>query len=94
MICPKCKSFQVKCIDSRPYLTPIRRRKECVTCGHRFTTIEVTVLAYKKSITQRPIIALDGTVYTQDPDGQGWTASGSVNEGILAGKGLPPLRTK
>ena len=42
MLCPKCSSTESRVVDSR---TPtsggsIRRRRECMECGHRFTTME------------------------------------------------------
>lgn len=42
MKCPKCGSLDDKVIDSRILKegTSIRRRRECLTCGHRFTTYE------------------------------------------------------
>jgi transcriptional repressor NrdR len=42
MRCPKCKKDNDKVIDSRSAgeSTIIRRRRECVECGHRFTTYE------------------------------------------------------
>lgn len=42
MRCPKCGSNQDKVIDSRPWKdgAVIRRRRECLSCGHRFTTYE------------------------------------------------------
>lgn len=45
MRCPKCTSIEDKVIDSRIVrdgLT-IRRRRECLECGHRFSTTETTV---------------------------------------------------
>jgi transcriptional repressor NrdR len=42
MRCPKCTCLDDKVIDSRASregLT-IRRRRECIRCGHRFTTYE------------------------------------------------------
>lgn len=41
MICPKCKSDQLHCVDSRPAPESVRRRRECLECGHRFSTIEI-----------------------------------------------------
>jgi len=48
MNCPKCKN-DTKVIDSRPTgqekspgCKKIRRRRECLKCGFRFTTIEIT----------------------------------------------------
>lgn len=42
MECPKCKHQHSKVIDSRPYDdgAAIRRRRECLACGHRFNTYE------------------------------------------------------
>ena len=42
MRCPKCTSIEDKVIDSRigKEGNTIRRRRECLECGHRFTTIE------------------------------------------------------
>lgn len=43
MKCPYCEAPDSKVIDSRPAEegTTIRRRRECLTCGKRFTTYEV-----------------------------------------------------
>ena len=43
MRCPKCGCQDDKVIDSRSSRegATIRRRRECVSCGHRFTTYEV-----------------------------------------------------
>jgi len=45
MRCPKCSSIEDKVIDSRISRegNTIRRRRECLECGHRFTTTEVLV---------------------------------------------------
>lgn len=41
MNCPKCKSSQIDVIDSREKPDNTRyRRRSCIDCGHRFTTIE------------------------------------------------------
>ena len=42
MKCPYCSSDDTKVIDSRPAddNTSIRRRRQCETCGKRFTTYE------------------------------------------------------
>jgi transcriptional repressor NrdR len=45
MICPKC-SADTRVIDSRPHEDDpgvIRRRRECVSCRHRFFTQEGTI---------------------------------------------------
>lgn len=43
MRCPKCSSSQDKVIDSREARegSAIRRRRECMKCGFRFTTYEI-----------------------------------------------------
>lgn len=42
MRCPSCGHSESKVVDSRPSEdgTAIRRRRECLGCGHRFTTYE------------------------------------------------------
>ena len=42
MRCPSCGYSESKVVDSRPSEddTTIRRRRECLECGHRFTTYE------------------------------------------------------
>jgi transcriptional repressor NrdR len=43
MRCPKCGTIQDKVIDSRESKdgVSVRRRRECMTCAHRFTTYEL-----------------------------------------------------
>ncbi|PLV60092.1 transcriptional regulator NrdR [Thermotoga sp. KOL6] len=54
MKCPFCGSMDTRVLDSRPTLdgAAIRRRRECVACGRRFTTYEryeeAPVLVIKK----------------------------------------------
>lgn len=45
MRCPKCTSIEDKVVDSRISRegNTIRRRRECLECGHRFTTTETLV---------------------------------------------------
>jgi len=42
MRCPSCTYTESKVVDSRPSEdgVSIRRRRECLECGHRFTTYE------------------------------------------------------
>jgi transcriptional repressor NrdR len=40
MNCPFCESDNTRVTDSRPDEGAIRRRRECLACGQRFTTIE------------------------------------------------------
>lgn len=45
MRCPKCTSVEDKVIDSRISRdgASIRRRRECLECGHRYSTTEISV---------------------------------------------------
>jgi transcriptional repressor NrdR len=55
MRCPKCECVEDKVIDSRSARadTAIRRRRECLKCGHRFTTYEEIEKITKLSIIKR-----------------------------------------
>ncbi len=46
MFCPYCSTHETKVIDSRlvDEGTQVRRRRECVSCGERFTTLETAAL--------------------------------------------------
>lgn len=46
MLCPKCNGALIKCIDSRLSGARTRRRHLCIKCGHRFSTLEITVEDY------------------------------------------------
>lgn len=45
MQCPRCSSHKSKVVDSRTSKDnrTIKRRRECLDCGHRFTTIEAVM---------------------------------------------------
>ncbi|MBQ4381513.1 MAG: transcriptional repressor NrdR [Oscillospiraceae bacterium] len=55
MKCPFCGFGESKVIDSRPNDETIRRRRECLSCGKRFTTYEF--------VEHMPIVVIkkDGT---------------------------------
>ncbi len=60
MYCPYCGEKETRVLDSRPSETKIRRRRECVRCGRRFTTYEVV---------ERPLLMVqkrDGSFETFD----------------------------
>ena len=40
MICPTCRNGDTRVVDSRDDESVVRRRRECLTCKHRFTTYE------------------------------------------------------
>ncbi|MBS0351144.1 MAG: transcriptional regulator NrdR [Proteobacteria bacterium] len=46
MFCPYCSAQETKVIDSRlvDEGTQVRRRRECISCGERFTTLETATL--------------------------------------------------
>ena len=46
MHCPFCSAEDTKVIDSRPVTDgeAVRRRRECLTCGERYTTFETAEL--------------------------------------------------
>ena len=60
MRCPFCNCEDTKVIDSRPAeeQNAIRRRRECVSCGKRFTTYErletFPLMVIKKDETREP----------------------------------------
>ncbi len=62
MKCMYCGCVESKVIDSRPTDDAIRRRRECINCGKRFTTYE------KMETSQLYIIKKDGRreVYNRD----------------------------
>jgi transcriptional regulator NrdR family protein len=41
MKCPMCGRENIKTVDSRPDHDSIVRRKKCLTCNHRWSTIEI-----------------------------------------------------
>lgn len=56
MKCPKCQSENFKVLDTRASDDAVRRRRECESCGYRFTTYErieqPTLLVIKKDNTR------------------------------------------
>ncbi len=50
MHCPYCQNADTKVIDTRISEDgySIRRRRQCLNCGHRFTTVETTLLLVRK----------------------------------------------
>ena len=58
MKCPECGFDESKVIDSRPTDNKVRRRRECIRCGARFTTYEIIeeipLMVIKKDHTIKP----------------------------------------
>lgn len=59
MYCPACSSTEIKVLDSRPYLdtNQIRRRRQCLQCEHRFSTIETIETGMPKIIKRSGSLA-------------------------------------
>lgn len=51
MNCPKCKG-QTAVVDSKPTATGVRRRRKCLWCDHRFSTLETQENFYAHSQRQ------------------------------------------
>ena len=72
MRCPSCGNIESKVVDSRPSEdgTAIRRRRECLDCGRRFTTYErlgdnpLTACA-KRPISPEQIASLIDSIETE-----------------------------
>jgi len=80
MICPFCQHNDDKVIDSRPTDAgvAIRRRRECLKCGKRFTTFERVEEAAKIMVVKR-----DGTHVPFNRD--------SILKGVQAACGKRPI---
>ena len=54
MYCPFCGANDTKVVDSRLVTNgdQVRRRRECISCGERFTTFEVAELQLPRLIKQ------------------------------------------
>jgi transcriptional regulator NrdR family protein len=47
--CDQCETMQKSIVtDSRPFGEVTRRRRECLKCGHRWSTVEVRATEYDK----------------------------------------------
>jgi transcriptional repressor NrdR len=57
MRCPECQFLDDKVVDSRSVKegAGVRRRRECLNCGHRFTTYEDIIQAELKVIKRNKI---------------------------------------
>ncbi|MDE6775413.1 MAG: transcriptional regulator NrdR [Ruminococcus sp.] len=70
MICPFCGFSESKVIDSRPKDDRIKRRRECVKCGSRFTTFE---------FIERPIIMVEKRSGSYEPFNRNKLIAGIFN---------------
>lgn len=55
MRCPFCKHEDTKVLDSRDVEAAVRRRRECLSCEHRFTTYE------RHELGHLTVVKKDGT---------------------------------
>lgn len=65
MQCPRCKAYGLSCKDSRPDGETIRRRRQCLNCGYRFTTYEISTEDYAKLKNNEALVA-DVVSYLDD----------------------------
>jgi transcriptional repressor NrdR len=71
MHCPFCQNIDTRVIDSRVSEegSTIRRRRECPSCGERFSTVETVELKLPASESQLPLIG--GAVVPFDKNNKG-----------------------
>ncbi len=62
MRCPQCGSDQLTVLDSRPRTDSVRRRRECLNCGHRFSTMEKVVCDPVPQPGEIAYLLCDGTI--------------------------------
>ena len=48
MTCPKCGAGDLVIVETRPRHGIVRRRRRCIWCDHRFTTVEMPLDTYKE----------------------------------------------
>ncbi len=64
MLCPVCRADETKVVDSRLTAdgTAVRRRRQCLSCEHRFTTFE------RAEEARLTVVKSDGAVEPFDRD--------------------------
>lgn len=62
MQCPSCQHEESRVVDSREAKDSVRRRRECLSCGHRFTTFE------RVEYRLPPVVKRDGRRVAFDRD--------------------------
>lgn len=66
MNCSNCNHKKSKVLESRKADDSIRRRRECLKCGFRFTTQE-TVVLQKNEAERSPLVKIRRRGYTKAP---------------------------
>ena len=87
MRCQICRSVKSKTTDSRNNAVGIRRRRECLSCGHRWTTIEVTDTWVVRNVASNSSLA-DDLVKASD------AAADAAKESVKAAQKLESLLAK
>ena len=65
MLCPKCSSDELKVLDTRAgNMASTRRRRECLKCNHRFSTIE--------EVLREDLVVVKGMEGEKASIGQNW----------------------
>lgn len=60
MICPRCHAEDQRIFDTRRLKNGVSRRRECMACGYRFSTVETYTKAFKRYFAVRSLeTALD-----------------------------------
>lgn len=74
MVCPKCGSYNVIVIDSRPADAMVNRRRKCCVCDYRFNTVEVNTDNYDRLVQLavlmekvRDMLSIMDTSWTKKP---------------------------
>ncbi|MDR3273942.1 MAG: transcriptional regulator NrdR [Puniceicoccales bacterium] len=61
MRCPKCGSADSKVTDTRVSVDCVKRRRTCLTCGYRFSTVECVVVDSPYVVKRRgEVVEFDG----------------------------------
>lgn len=87
MRCQICRSVKSRTTDSRNNDVGIRRRRECLSCGHRWTTIEVTDTWVVRNVASNSSLA-DDLVKASD------AAADAAKESVKAAQKLESLLAK
>lgn len=55
--CPSCYLREVKVIESRRSSNHIRRRRECLSCNHRWSTMEISKELYDRLVASELLVS-------------------------------------
>lgn len=97
MKCPECRGVSILTVDSRPTSNTIRRRRMCQSCGCRWTTHEVSQIAYEFYLAQlervkeleQQITIFTTTGYGKHNRGRLWTKSDEDRLKVLYYENVP-----